>query len=59
MIIEPKNERIYLYDFSLKGCEQNVKNQIDYINSKRAVRRKKKWLVEHLGWFGFKNNKCI
>ena len=45
MIIEPRMRGFICTTSHPKGCEQNVKNQIDYINSKGVIKGAKKVLV--------------
>ena len=45
MIIEPRMRGFICTTSHPKGCEQNVKNQIDYINSKGSIEGAKKVLV--------------
>jgi enoyl-[acyl-carrier protein] reductase/trans-2-enoyl-CoA reductase (NAD+) len=45
MIIEPRMRGFICTTSHPKGCEQNVKNQIDYINSKGIIEGAKKVLV--------------
>jgi len=45
MIIEPRMRGFICTTSHPKGCEQNVINQIDYINSKGAIEGAKKVLV--------------
>jgi enoyl-[acyl-carrier protein] reductase/trans-2-enoyl-CoA reductase (NAD+) len=45
MIIEPRMRGFICLTAHPKGCEQNVKNQIEYVKSKGAIRGAKKVLV--------------
>ena len=58
MIIETKNERIYLFDISPDGCGTKCENQIEYIKSKGTIEGAKKVLVigAYWIWVGFQES---
>jgi enoyl-[acyl-carrier protein] reductase/trans-2-enoyl-CoA reductase (NAD+) len=61
MIIEPRMRGFICLTAHPDGCEQNIKNQIEYVKSKGAINGAKKVLVIVLrqDLISFKNFKCF